>query len=455
MSAPSAETVVARARETPPRRLQRRIAREWRQLREAGNDYRVQRVVRLASILALIGPAFVLSVVLRLIDAVRGFRIIRLSEKGRITIMLSYVEPYVRKLRMEEGPAPLIVVLNPGASPNEQLTKMYRRSVWLIDDDRPWLRSLLLTAVRFFLPRSKLLVPSDIGLRAHSREFAEAWQRGEPVLRFTPEEEATGRRLVREIGIPDGASYVCLGLRESAYYQQFVMPGARARHLNTEANEDTYVRNPPLCNYLAMAEACAARGLYVLRMGQTPGKALPSGLHPNVIDYATKQRTPFGDIYLLATCLFVVSGGAAGLWQVTSAFNRPVVLTDSYWLQFRPLREGDLFIPSKMWVVAEKRFLTFREMLASYIRYSYASHCRRDGIELVHNTPDEIAAVVLEMEQRLAGTWAPQEEDQELQRRFDALYLPGPYGYGLPGAYGYGMPGRIGAEFLRQNRDLL
>jgi putative glycosyltransferase (TIGR04372 family) len=299
-----------------------------------------------------------------------------------------------------------------------------------------------------------MVVPLDIGLRSHTREFAEAWQHGTPLLRFTPEEEATGRRLARAIGIPAGASYVCLGLRETAYYQQFVAPGARARDLNTEANEETSIRNPPLGHYLRMAGACAARGLYVLRMGQIVGEPLASGLHPNIIDYATKHRTPFGDMYLLATCRFVVSGGA-GLWQVTSAFNRPAVLTDSYWLQFRPLREGDLFIPKKLWVIAEKRLLTFREMLAAYVDYSYASACRRDGIELVHNTPDEIAAVVLEMEERLAGTWVPQGDDEELWQRLDALYQPGPYGHGKPGAYGYGMPGRMGAEFLRENRHLL
>ena len=81
------------------------------------------------------------------------------------------------------------------------------------------------------------------------------------------------------------------------------------------------------------------------------------------------------------------------------------------------------------------------------MRYTYESNCHRDGIELVHNTPEEIAAVVHEMNERLDGTWQPTDEDEELHRRFDALYSPG--------HYGYGMPGKIGTLFLRQYKDLL
>jgi putative glycosyltransferase (TIGR04372 family) len=76
-----------------------------------------------------------------------------------------------------------------------------------------------------------------------------------------------------------------------------------------------------------------------------------------------------------------------------------------------------------------------------------AVNLQRSGLELVHNTPDEISAVVREMEQRIDGTWLEAEEDEELQRRFGALYQPA--------HVCYGMPGCIGAEFLRQHSYLL
>ena len=255
--------------------------------------------------------------------------------------------------------------------------------------------------------------------------------------------------MLAELRIPAEASYICFGLRDAAYYQQFLTSEAYAdaRQFNTEAREDTYVRNPPLVNYLPMAAQCAAQGLYVLRMGQVVGEPLPPGIHSNIIDYACKHRTPFGDVYLLANCRFLVTGGAGGLWMVSSAFNRPVVMTDSYCIRVLPLRGGDLFIPKKIRLISEKRFLTFREMLTTGMRYSYRSNCLQDGVDLIHNTPEEIAAVVKEMEDRLEGRWLITEEDEELQKRFIALYQPEHYGYSLPG--------RIGAEFLRQNSNLL
>jgi putative glycosyltransferase (TIGR04372 family) len=277
--------------------------------------------------------------------------------------------------------------------------------------------------------------------------YVREWQAGNPVLSFTPEELQAGCSLLERMGIYQADSFICFGLREQAYYRQFLMSGPRQRRVNSEAEPDTYVRNPPLENYLPMAQRCAQAGLYVLRMGQSVGETLPAGLPSNIIDYASKHRSPFGDIYLLAHCKFLVTGGAGGLWWIAAAFNHPVVMTDSYCIQVRPLRRGDLFVPKKLWHLSDKRFLSFREMLATGMRYSYEGNCRRDGIELVHNTPEEIAAVVEEMNQRLEGTWQADEEDDDLQRRFNALYLPEHYGYGLPG--------QIGAKFLRDHKDLL
>jgi hypothetical protein len=69
------------------------------------------------------------------------------------------------------------------------------------------------------------------------------------------------------------------------------------------------------------------------------------------------------------------------------------------------------------------------------------------GIELVDSTPEEITAVVLEMEDRLKGNWQTTEEDAELQKLFWSHYDPRQTNL-APQA-------RIGAEYLRQNRELL
>jgi putative glycosyltransferase (TIGR04372 family) len=288
--------------------------------------------------------------------------------------------------------------------------------------------------------------PTAVRLRAGTgHEFARAWSDGSPVLQFTPEERNAGEELLDLLGLPNSGSHMCFGLRDDAYYSQFRDQPQRGR-LNLEAATKFSVRNPALNDYMQMAVDRAEAGLYAVRMGSVVGEPLPAGLHPRVVDYASQCRTPFGDVYLLATCKFAVAGASA-LWLFASVFNRPIVQTDSYYLQFRPCRPGDLFIPIKLWLIEERRFLTFREMLETDIDLTSAVNLQRSGLELVHNTPDEISAVVREMDQRIDGTWLEAEEDEELQRRFGALYQPA--------HDSYGMPGCIGAEFLRQHSYLL
>jgi putative glycosyltransferase (TIGR04372 family) len=406
----------------------------------------LRRLRRGLGLLAALPASLLLYAGLRLLNLVRPVRLGSLNAKGRLSTMVSYIEPYVRQLRLEGLWRAWVIVLNPGACPNAQLTAMYGRAVSLVDGRRRLLRYLLLVAHRFLSRGSAIHAPLRVGVH---RDFARAWQEGQPVLRFTDEEMRRGRALLKELGIEGGSRYVCVGLRESAYYRQFLSAEAKrmARYENTEADPDTYIRNPSLAGVRPMAERLAREGLRVLRMGHTVGEPVPADWHPGVIDYASARRTAFGDIFLLAHCAFTVAAGAPALWLVAAAFNRPVIWTSSYTFDVRGLREGDLFIPCLFWLKEEHRFLRFREMLEAGARYTYASACRRDGVELVHNSPEEIDAVVGEMQRRLDGTWRPHPEDDALQQRLNALYRPEHLGYRLPG--------RIGAEFLRQHRDLL
>lgn len=402
-------------------------------------------VKSLARMLVAKPCAKLLEIALGVVARGRPVRIGTLNAKGRLSIVISYIEPYLRSLEVEGVVDPWVIVINPGRCPNEQLTAMYGRRVSLIDDRRPYLRAVLKLIHRVLVGGRSVM---GVRLRSgHGPQFWEAWREGKPSLRFTKSEEASGRELLRDMGIPPGTPHVCLILRDAAYYQQFLTPDGRARGLNREAASDTHHRNPPLAHYLPMATSVAAQGMFVLRMGQVVGEPLPPFLHPNIFDYASKYRSPFGDIYVAATCKFMVSG-ASGLTWVASAFDRPVVLTDSYVMSggfaFRP---GDIFIPATFRRVGDQRFLTFREMLEAKSRYTFIGNCEQDGVELVHNTPAEIMAVVDEMNRRLDGTWVAGPEDEELQARFKAVYPRW--------SESHGMPGRIGADFLRAHADLL
>jgi len=107
-----------------------------------------------------------------------------------------------------------------------------------------------------------------------------------------------------------------------------------------------------------------------------------------------------------------------------------------------------LFIPKKLKLIRKKRLLSFREILSCEIgRFCYSRQYEEAGIEVIENTPEEITALVVEMDLRLKGQWQEKEEDEELQRRFRGLFMDN--------KINRVFRSRIGAEFLRQNKGLL
>jgi len=263
-------------------------------------------------------------------------------------------------------------------------------------------------------------------------------------LSFTPEEERRGQEELRSMGIPEGVPFVCFYSRDTAYYKT-------ATPEDYTVNQD--YRDSSIQNYLSAAEELTARGYYAVRMGAFVNEALTAG-NDKIIDYATRYRSDFMDIYLCARCSFFL-GDQAGLTQVAVIFRRPMAYVNSIPLEHVPAYGPDnLFIPKRLWLKQEERFLTFRKMFAIQpdgIRLSdlrQTEQYERLGIVPVENTPEEIAGLAVEMDERINGRWQSTGDDEELQQRFWSLFKAGE---GIQGV----IASRIGAEFLRRNRELL
>lgn len=166
-----------------------------------------------------------------------------------------------------------------------------------------------------------------------------------------------------------------------------------------------------------------------------------------MIDYAVEHRTEFMDIYISAKCHFFLNGGA-GMESVPITFRRPIARVNVVPIEYVPSWNKDLFIPQKLWLIKEHRFMTFCEILESGAgRFLESEQYAKFGIEPVENTSEEILAVAIEMDERLKGTWKTTEDDEELQRHFWSLFKSSE----LHG----NVKARIGVNFLRQNQDLL
>jgi len=256
-------------------------------------------------------------------------------------------------------------------------------------------------------------------------------------LGFTTEEESLGRAALLELGIDDNTPFVCFHTRDSAYLATM--------HPDRDWSYHDY-RDSSIQDYLAAAESLTQRGYHAIRMGDNVREALNVD-NPSIIDYPFKGRSAFMDVYLLAKCRFLLAStsGVAGISQI---FRVPLAVVNAIPLEYNPAGAQDIYIPKKLWLRRENRLMTFREILDSGAsRFLHSEEYQELGIELVDNSPDEITALAIEMDERLNNTWEITQEDEYLQQSYWSLFDPS--------HLGYSSASRIGADFLRRNRDLL
>lgn len=260
-----------------------------------------------------------------------------------------------------------------------------------------------------------------------------------PHLGFLPEEESRGEYGLRDLGIPEGASFVCLFVRDSSYL-----------HNQSPRIDWSYhdYRDCDVQNYILAAQKLVERGYYVVRMGAVVKEAM-NVEHPMIIDYATNgMRSDFMDIYLGAKCVFCISNGS-GFDAIPTIFRRPILFVDTVPLGLAwKGSTKHISTIKKHWLRDQGRFMTFKEIFDRGLGLSlYSSSFEDIGVELIESTSEEVTAAVLEMEGRLSGTWETTMDDEELQRHFWKIF---------PKNEWYGeIRSRIGADFLRKHKDWL
>jgi putative glycosyltransferase (TIGR04372 family) len=317
---------------------------------------------------------------------------------------------------------------------NQQLKKMWDRTLCTFSLAKPLdrLNSLLPGGKKHSIPWRSNPEMDIHGLLA----------RTQPHIFFTPEEECKGEKNLRELGISGGASFVCFLARDTHYLNTM------APNINWRYHD---YRNSKIHNYVFAAEELVRRGHFAIRMGSVVEEVLHTTTSM-IIDYATSSRTDFLDIYLGAKCYFCLCD-TIGFASVPTIFRRPLAIVN-----YIPIRLGDnwssgtLVVPKKLWLSKDRRFMTFGECIALHRQAKNMNleteQYHQSGIEIVENTPEEITGLAVEMDERLKETWQNTDEDEELQRRFWSLW-------GADELSRASVTYRIGAQFLRENRDLL
>lgn len=420
------------------------------------DNYHYPKLIKLKMIIFLTFINLSGFVIISFLKILKPFKLIKLIKiyDNRIGEFALRMDTFLRHLQLKtfKKERILYIGISSGRTANNQLLKMFKRKLCIIqfpyietlnrfisaifDEDnvvRSRYRSLFPESFPFYtLSNSAFYQP----LTFNNNEFYE-YNNTEKNLHFTNYEKIEGKKLLHKIGVGDNDWYVCFHSRDPIYME---------KGQGTLDKTNDY-RNCDIKNYLKAAEYIASSGGFAIRMGSLVSEKLPYINNLKIIDYAFLYRTDFGDIYLPATCKFFL-GNSSGLYIISTIFHIPIACANYIPLEFAPFREGDLFIPKKIWSIKKRRFLTFREILDSKMgRCLLSEQYIKAGLKVIENTAEEILDLVIEMNQRLDGTFKSKEEDEELQNRFRSLFKPN--------HICYGTPARIGTEFLRKNKELL
>ncbi len=264
----------------------------------------------------------------------------------------------------------------------------------------------LLAPLSEYLQEHISVVRTGAGTRsfgAFARDVQLQWEAEErgPLLELSTEHRERGYRLLRELGVPEGAWFVGLHVREGK---------ERMRDL----------RNADITTYRLAIEEIAKRGGWVLRMGDRSMRALPSW--PHTIDYAhSGKREDWMDVFLWAEGRFFIGTGS-GPQVIPMTFGKPVAIANHGPMALLVFGKNDILLPKPYLRDKEESYLTMRERLRSEYRSAESiSAFAAMGIRVIDNSPEELSDLVIEMMDRLDGRYADTEQERESQARFAEL----------------------------------
>jgi putative glycosyltransferase (TIGR04372 family) len=268
----------------------------------------------------------------------------------------------------------------------------------------------------------------DAASRVHRQWLAEA--RG-PLLTISPDIENRGIIALASVGIPPGAWFVTLHVREA---------GSKKHHIDLHN-----VLNSNISDYLAAITEITNRGGWVIRMGDPSMKPLPN--LPNVLDYChSTLRADWMDIFLLAKGRFFL-GTSSGPTYVPAAYGVPSVLTNWWPYAQRPWDEKAIFLPKLYRQSRNGKPLTLSKAISEPFGYCNSiDHLKNtEGVTVEDNTSDDIRDAAIEMMERLDGTVQYDPADLSLRARAEAIFEIG-------GAHGFGTLAR---DYLRRNSSIV
>ena len=288
------------------------------------------------------------------------------------------------------------------------------------------------------------------------RDINNLYQKCQPILEFTDDEEIDGKKIMSKFGLKDKDKFVCFAIRDRSYDVMRI-----PHRFRDWSYQDCRCNN--IDNYILAAEELTKRGYYVFRMGVVAEKPFNSN-NPKIIDYAnSNQRSDFMDIYLGAKCSFCISTqfGPIALYEL---FGKPIAQVSVPLAASHTHNENSLFITQHHILKKEKRKLSLSEIFSYGLAYAFdAKIFIEKDVELVENTPEEIKDLALELANCFESKKESTNKDKKLQKIFKDLFVVN-YKLSNPAKNSHAywknhihsqIRSCYGTKFLRENKDWL
>lgn len=203
-----------------------------------------------------------------------------------------------------------------------------------------------------------------------------------PLLSLSAEKLQDGYQVLEKLGVPKGAWFCGL-------------------HNRSVGNNSPSARNADLVGYELAIKAITAQGGYVVYLGDDNPPADWASRF-NFVNYSgSRLRSDWMDIFILAEGYFLIGMGS-GPGVVPMCFGKPAVLVNWAPMGARHCSHDDILLPKQYRLNSQNRFLTMSERMSP--RFGHQDSLESlafIGVEVIDNSPEEIADAVIEMMDQL------------------------------------------------------
>ncbi len=360
-----------------------------------------------------------------------GFRCLNVRTE-HIGHLATEPDTLLKELRLGRISARRWILLAPPLRVSNRHLLNYWRSHFTVIDS-PWLCFLLgITSKRIVMKQDLSRYVSKFFGTQDIYPINERWGDRPPILSLTDEDEAWGQEMLGALGVPPGRWFVAVHVREGGYLPRNEIIQSH--------------RNASIGNAVPAMREIVRRGGVCIRVGDPSMTPLPP--IPGVIDYAIHPlKSDRMDVFLCARARFFL-GCTSGLAFVSCAFGVPVAHANMIPVETLGLRHCDLSIPKLLWSKRLGRHLAFSEIFGGEAGGFFFTKQYADAdIVVEENSPEDIKGMVMEMMERLEGTFAERHGDDALRAQYMALFRQGHYSWGAASA--------VGIDFLRRHSNLL